>query len=226
MSYVSLTFRLIQKDKQIKLDLPKNYAACQYIKRLPYIEHEDTNFQNKITDLVNNCTDLQKYLLATSGYEDFIQEKINTIVDDGKYNHVMVCKALDKKSKELLQYGTPLSTTSKDANKFDIQNPVIGGLLSQLEANKLEDNILKQKFEDLKIASRLIGLRLPSRNNNNNNNNNNNTNNDDDSGGFGNIDFRSGKPSFLPPQRTAIPVKEKGVNDLLPSTSRASTQKT
>ena len=64
-------------------------------------------------------------------------------------------------------------------------------------------------------------MRLPSRNNNNNNNNNNNTNNDDDSGGFGNIDFRSGKPSFLPPQRTAIPVKEKGVNDLLPSTSRA-----
>ena len=222
MSYVSLPFGLIQKDKQIKLDLPKNYAACQYIKRLPYIEHEDTNFQNKIIDLFNNCTDLQKYLLATSGYGDFVQEKINTIVDDGRYNHATVCKALDEKSKGLLQYGTPLSITFKDAKKIDIQNPIIGSLLSQVEANKLEDNILKQKLEDLKnreIASRLIGLRLPSGNNNNNND-------DEDSGGFGNIDFRSGKTSFLPPQRTAIPVKEKGVNDLSPSTSRASKQKT
>ena len=38
------------------------------------------------------------------------------------------------------------------------------------------------------------------------------------------MDFRSGKSSFLPPQRTAVPVKEKGANDLLPS--RTSRQKT
>ena len=35
MSYVSLPIGLIRKDKQIKLDLPKNYAASQYIKGLP-----------------------------------------------------------------------------------------------------------------------------------------------------------------------------------------------
>ena len=75
MPYVSLPFGLIQKDKQIKLDLPKHYAASQYIKRLPYIENEDTNFQNKIIDLVNNHTDLQKYLLATSGYVDLSKKK-------------------------------------------------------------------------------------------------------------------------------------------------------
>ena len=40
------------------------------------------------------------------------------------------------------------------------------------------------------------------------------------------MDFRSGKPSFLPPQRTVVPVKEKGVNDLRPSTSRTSRRKT
>ena len=57
---------MIQKDNQIKLGLPKNYAASQYIKRLPYNENEDTNFQNKIIDLVKNHADLQKYLLATS----------------------------------------------------------------------------------------------------------------------------------------------------------------
>ena len=64
-----------------------------------------------------------------------------------------------------------------------IPNPIIGGLLSQVEANKLEDNILKQKLQDLKnreIASRLIGLILLSSKNNNNNNNNND---DGNSGG-------------------------------------------
>ena len=66
----------------------------------------------------------------------------------------------------------------------------------------------------------MIGLRLPSSKNNNNNND------DDDSGGFGNMDFRSGKPSFLALQMTTVSVKEKGVNDLLPSTSRTSRQKT
>ena len=179
--------------------------------------NEDTNVQNKIIDLVNNRTDLQKYLLATSGYGDFIQEKINTIVDDGKYNYVIVRRELDEKNKWLLQYGAPLSITFKDAKKHYIQNPIIGGLLSQVEANKLEDNVLKQKLEDLEnreIASRLTGLRLPS--------GNNNDDDDGDSGGFGNIEFRSGKLSFLPPQRTAIPVEEKVVNDLPPSTSRTS----
>ena len=67
----------------------------------------------------------------------------------------------------------------------------------------------------------MIRLRLPSGNNNNNNNNNN-----DNSGRLGNMDFRGGKPSFLPPQRAAVPLKEKGLNDLPPSTSRTSRQKT
>ena len=62
-------------------------------------------------------------------------------------------------------------------------------------------------------------------NDDNNNNDNNNNDHDDDSGGFGNMDFRSGKASFLP-QRTAILVKEKGVDDLPPSISRTSRQKT
>ena len=62
-----------------------------------------------------------------------------------------------KKNKRLLQYGTPLSIPFKDAKKNFIQNPVIGGSLSQVEANKLEDNILKQKIEDLKKENLQVG---------------------------------------------------------------------
>ena len=53
-----------------------------------------------------------------SGYRNFIQEKINTTVNDGKYNHAMVCRALGEKYKGLLQCGTPLSITFKDSKKF------------------------------------------------------------------------------------------------------------
>ena len=44
MSYLSLRFGLIRKEERIKLDLPKNYGASQYIKRLPYISREDPSF--------------------------------------------------------------------------------------------------------------------------------------------------------------------------------------
>ena len=90
MSYVSLTLRLIQKDKQIKLDLPKYYAASQYIKRLPYTENEDTNFQNTIMDLVNNRMIFKSTYLLRAGMEILSKKKINTIKDDGKYNYAMV----------------------------------------------------------------------------------------------------------------------------------------
>ena len=79
-------------------------------------------------------------------------------------------------------------------------------------------NLRKKKNRE--IASRLIGLRLPS-----DKNNNNCYYNGDDSGEFGSMDFRSGKPSFLLPQGTAVPLNEKGVNDLLSSTSRTSREK-
>ena len=44
----------LEKNKKIKLDLPKNYGASQYIIRLPYIRNEDPNFQNSIIDVINN----------------------------------------------------------------------------------------------------------------------------------------------------------------------------
>ena len=69
MSHVSLPFGLIQKDKQIKLDLPKNYAASQYIKRLPHIENEDTHFQNKIIDWLITALIFKSTYLLQAGME-------------------------------------------------------------------------------------------------------------------------------------------------------------
>ena len=68
MSYISLPFCLVRKEKKIKLDLPKNYGASQYIRRLPCIRNEDPNFKNLIIDVVNNRSDLMNFLVTSSEY--------------------------------------------------------------------------------------------------------------------------------------------------------------
>ena len=102
MSYISLHFSLVRKEKKIKHDLPKYYRARQYIRRLSYIRNEDPNFKNSVIDIVNNRSDLKKFLLATSGYGKNIHENINAVVADGKFNQAVLRRALGKKVKEFL----------------------------------------------------------------------------------------------------------------------------
>ena len=48
-----------------------------------------------------------------------------------------------KKNKGFFESPIPFSVTFKDAKKFDIQNPIIGNLLSQVNANKISDAKVK-----------------------------------------------------------------------------------
>ena len=76
-------------------------------------------------------------MLATSDYRKNIQENINAVVADGKFNQVIICRAPDQKIKRVFELPIPLSVTFKDAKEFDIQNPIIGNFLSQVNANKI-----------------------------------------------------------------------------------------
>ena len=177
MSYISLPFGLVRKEKKITLDLPKNYGASQYIKRLSYIRNEDPIFKKSIIDIVNNRSDLRKFLLATSDYGKNIQENNNAVVTDGKFNQAVVHRALDQKNKVVFE---------SLIKKFDIQNPIIGNLLSQVNANKISDTKVKQLFgqaKDEELQARLNRLRkiIDRSDDDDNNNNNNNNNNFDDS---------------------------------------------
>ena len=93
----------LEKKIKIKLDLPKSYGASQYIKGLPYIRNEDPNFQNSVIDIVSDRSNLRKFLLATSDYGRNIQENINAVVADGKFNQAIVRRALDQKSKGVFE---------------------------------------------------------------------------------------------------------------------------
>ena len=137
MSDLSLPFGLIRKEEKFRLDLPKNYGASQYIKRLPYISREDPSFQNSVIDIINNRSDWRKILVATSDYRRNIQENINSVVTGGKFNQAVAfaCRVLDQKNKGVFESPTPLSITFKEAKKIDIQNLIHGNLLTQVNAN-------------------------------------------------------------------------------------------
>ena len=183
MSYISLPFSLVRKEK-IKLDLPKNYSASQYIKRLLYISKKDLNIQNSIIDIVNNRYDLKFFLLATSDFGRNIQENINAVVSDEKFNQAVVHRALDQKNKGVFESPMPLSVMFKDAKKFNIQNPIIGNLLSQVDANKISDAKVKEllsQAKDEELQTRLDRLKKRIDKSDDNNNNNINFDGNDDS---------------------------------------------
>ena len=84
MSYIQLPYGVVIKEKQIKLNLPKNYGASQYFNKLPYLLNTgDPAFQNSIIDTLNSRANLRKYLLATSYYGQNIPENINAVVQMG-----------------------------------------------------------------------------------------------------------------------------------------------
>ena len=145
MSYIQLLYGVVNKEKQAKLTLPKNYGASQYFNRLHYLsDTNDPAFQNSIIDTLNSRADLWKYLLATSDYGQNIQENLNSVVTDGKLNDAHVRYVLDEKNKGVFNSSTPPSVTFKDAKKFDVQNPIIGNIISQVNTNQIRGKGVKE----------------------------------------------------------------------------------
>ena len=98
----------------------------------------------------------------TSDYGRNIQENINSVVTDGRFNNAVVRRLFDEKNKGVFELPVPLNVTFKDAKKFDVQNPVIGNIMSQVNANQLTEAQVKKLLsegEEAKIMLRLGALR-------------------------------------------------------------------
>ena len=98
-------------------------------------------------NLIKNRDDLKKWLLATGEYGNEIQDDLNAIVGyDEKFNNAIVRHSLDLKDEAIFRKPNPINVTFHDMKKFDLVNPVIGKLATQVKASKLTDYQLTKKF--------------------------------------------------------------------------------
>ena len=158
-SYVQLPYGLVRNKKQLQFNLPKKYEESQYIKRLPYIRDIGLQFENSVIN----------------GRE--LQEDLNAVVSyDEKFNNAIVRHALNRKDASVMQNPNPLNLTFRDVKKFDMQNPIIGKIATQIKASKLTEDqptrriLMQDQISD--IENRLEKLKWPIR-----------RDSDDDSGG-------------------------------------------
>ena len=110
-----------------------------------------------------------------------MQEDLNAIVGyNESFNNAIVRHALDLENAGIFQNPNSLNLTYCDVKKFDLQNPIIGKLATQVKASKLtEDQLTKKVLMQDQIANienRLEELKKPI---------NINDNSDDDTGAPG-----------------------------------------
>ena len=178
-------------EKWIKLNLSPNYRKDVLFDHLPYLSHlENPAIKDVVRDHVVDNIALQKYLLVTGLLKYSIQNSLNMIVTDAKFNNAGIRRELDTKDPTIMKKPNPIDVAFKDTANFDTQNLVIGKLLPQIQTGKNDKALQKQlenapSIKDLEITEKLELLKQF------NNNNNNEDDNDD--------------ASFVPPPRLPSP---------------------
>ena len=74
---------------------------------------------------------------------------------DDKFNNAIVKHALDRKYEAIFCNPNPLNVTFCDVKKFDLFNPIIGKLATQVKASKMTDYDLLIKKLDKLVDDRL-----------------------------------------------------------------------
>ena len=102
--------------------------------------------------------------------------------------------------------------------KFDIQNPIIGNLLSQVNVNKISDAKVKQllsQAKDKEYQARLDRLRKRIDKSDDDDNNNNNNINFDDRDDDNNVDGEELRRRYSNLRRPIIPSNDNNDEELL-----------
>ena len=58
------------------------------------------------------------------------------IVTDNSFNNASIRQALDTKFPSVMKKPNPVEVMFKDKSKFDVQNPVVGSLITQVADKK------------------------------------------------------------------------------------------
>ena len=122
---IQLPFGVVRdksKEKLIKVNLPPNYRKDVLFDQFPYLSHlENPAKKDVIKDGIIDHLSLQKYLLATGLLKDSIQDSLDMIVTDGKFNDMSVRRALDTKYLSVMKKSNPIDVVFKDKTKYDTQ---------------------------------------------------------------------------------------------------------
>ena len=175
MSYIQLPYYFVKNNKQVQFNLTSDYEESQYCKEVPYITNKNPAVENNLLNLLRNREDFKKWLLAASDYGNEIHH-LNAIVGfDEKFNNAIVRHSLDLKDQAIFRNPNLINVTFHDMKKFDLVNPVIGKLATQVKASKLRDYQLSKKLleqgEVEKLQLRLDALKYGVNNNDDNNEN-------------------------------------------------------
>ena len=98
---------------------------------------ESSDFYSRITaDVDIPREDVQKYILATSGFAKSIQTDINHYVTRDRINDASFRQRLDLISKNILRRQNPLELVFEDISTFDAENPIVGSLLREIDIKR------------------------------------------------------------------------------------------
>ena len=165
-----------KKNKEIQFNLPSDIEESFYLSKVPHLTRTDPTVENDLINLIKNRDHLKKWLLATSDFGNEIQDDLNVVVGhDEKFTNAVVRQSLDLKDEPIFRNPNPLNVTFHDMKKFDLVNPIIGKLASQVKASKLTDyeitRKILQKHEVDEIQKRLDKLRYGTNKDDNDDNN-------------------------------------------------------
>ena len=128
-------------------------------------QSKNSTLNNIIKNGVVDNLDLQKYLLATGLLQDSIQQSLDMIVTDGGFNDVAVRGEFDLKYPSIMKKPNPIDVVFKNKAKHDVQIPIIGSLVAQVQENKTNEKAILNQIsgtpstKDIELAERLAKLR-------------------------------------------------------------------
>ena len=150
MSYIQLAEGLKKNFAQTQLNIPKDEKARDLLEHLSYLANlKDPIFQNRVENLLKNREDLKAYLLATEDLNRTIEDSLQLAVTHGKLNDATAVRHVSERD-DPTKYNffkkndNPLDLVYREQAKFDVQNPIIGSLLKQINRGRVtEENIKK-----------------------------------------------------------------------------------
>ena len=165
MSYYQLPDDLNYDAPKIQLNVPSDEKGKDLAKHLPYLAQiNDPIFQNRVEDLINSDEDLQSYLFATEDLNRSLEDSLQLLVSHGKINDATKVRHEFERNNADINFfqknDNPLDVLFKEKAKFDVQNPIIGSLLEEINKGKITE---KGRIEAVKGAPNPKNLEVEDR---------------------------------------------------------------